>query len=230
MTAAPYDPASTSQPLPAMPRIPSRPTRATRARNGDQPKASIEDRLLDAMERLVAQGQRFAAVSIEQLAEEAGISRGTFYLHFRDKGELVARLMGQITEELISSTGTWLNNADSARPKDLQTALGGVVQTFKKHQAILAAVHDTAPHDEKVSELYDALVARISEQSRRSLATVKRKGLSRSGATDDVADVLSGMIVTYCAQSVGRREGADLDRLAKALGYIAASAVFSDER
>ena len=146
----------------SMPRIASRPTRATRARHGEEPKASIEDRLLEAMERLLGQGQRFAALSIEQLALEAGISRGTFYLHFRDKGELVARLMGQVTEALIQSTGTWLNNAESAQPRDLRAALVGVVRTFKQHQAILAAVSDIAPHDESVARLYDALIERIS--------------------------------------------------------------------
>jgi TetR/AcrR family transcriptional regulator, ethionamide resistance regulator len=213
-----------------MPRIASRPTRLTRAKNGDQPKASIEDRLLEAMERLLEQGQRFAALSVEQLAQEAGISRGTFYLHFRDKGELVARLMGHVTEELIQSTGTWLNNAENARPRDLQQALVGVVQTFKKHRAILEAVNDTAPHDHSVARLYHELIERISAQSRRSLSTVKRKGLSRPGASDEVADTLSGMIVTYCIRSVGRRSDAELDRLARALGYVATSAVFADPR
>lgn len=211
-----------------MPRIVSRPTRATRAKHGDQPKASIEDRLLEAMERLLEQGQRFAMVSVEQLALEAGISRGTFYLHFRDKGELVARLMSQVTEELIASTGTWLKNAESAQAKDVQQALVGVVRTFKKHEAILAAVHDTAPHDENVARLYQMLIDRVSAQSRQSLATVKRKGLSRSGASDDVADALSGMIVGYCVRVVGSRSGAELERIEKALGYIAASTVFKD--
>ena len=103
-----------------------------------------------------------------------------------------------------------------------------MVHTFKKHQAILAAVSDTASHDPDVAHLYQAMIDQISEQSRRALATVKRNGLSRPDATNDVADELSGMLVTYCAQNVGKRDGAELDRLAKALGYIAASAVFSD--
>lgn len=211
-----------------MPRIESRPTRATRAKRGDQPKLSIEDRLLAAMERLLEKGLRFATLSVEQLTDEAGISRGTFYLHFRDKGELVARLMSQVTEEIIQSTGIWMSNAEDAQRKELQQALVGMVRTFKKHQAILAAVNDTAPYDENVAALYRTLVERICEQSRRSLSTVKRKGLSRSGATDDVADIMTWMIVMYCARFVGERNGTDLDRLARSLGYISASTAFSD--
>lgn len=211
-----------------MPRIEPRPTRRTRAKNGDQPRLSIEDRLLAAMERLLEKGHRFAALSVEQLAEEAGIARGTFYLHFRDKGELVARLMSQVTEEIIQSTGTWMSNAEDAGRPQVQQALVGMVNTFKKHQAVIAAINDTAPYDQTVADLYRRMVDEICAQSRRSLRTVKRKGLSRPGATDDVADVMSWMIVLYCARFVGERDGAELERLARTLGYIGASAAFAD--
>lgn len=211
-----------------MPRIEPRPTRRTRAKNGDQPRLSIEDRLLAAMERLLEKGHRFAALSVEQLAEEAGIARGTFYLHFRDKGELVARLMSQVTEEIIQSTGTWMSNAEDAGRPQIQEALVGMVRTFKKHQAVIAAINDTAPYDQTVADLYRKMVDEICAQSRRSLRTVKRKGLSRPGATDDVADVMSWMIVLYCARFVGERDGAELERLARSLGYIGASAAFAD--
>ncbi|MCX7062476.1 MAG: TetR/AcrR family transcriptional regulator [Nevskia sp.] len=211
-----------------MAQIAPRPTRRTRARLGDQPKPSIEDRLLAAMERLLDQGHRFAALSVEQLTGEAGIARGTFYLHFRDKGELVARLMSQVTEEIIASTGTWMSDAHAARPPELQQALVGMVATFKKHQAILAAVNDTAPYDQTVASLYKTMVDRICAQSRVSLGIIQNKGLSRPGATDDVAEVLSWMIVMYCARFVGERNGPDLARLAESLGYISASTAFAD--
>ncbi|MBA4285490.1 MAG: hypothetical protein C0434_08165 [Xanthomonadaceae bacterium] len=212
-----------------MAQIAPRPTRRTRARLGDQPRPSIEDRLLAAMERLLEQGHRFAALSVEQLTDEAGIARGTFYLHFRDKGELVARLMSQVTEEIIASSGTWMSDADAARPPELHQALVGMVATFKKHQAILAAVNDTAPYDQTVAGLYKTMVDRICAQSRVSLDIIQRKGLSRPGATDDVAEVLSWMIVMYCARFVGERNGAELERLAESLGYISASTAFADK-
>lgn len=211
-----------------MARIEPRPTRRTRAKIGSAPKLSIEERLLAAMERLLKKGHRFASLSVEQLTEEAGIARGTFYLHFRDKGELVARLMGHFAEEMVQSTGTWFSDAEGADHRDVQQALVGLVRAFKKHQAILAAINDTAPYDENVAALYRKAVETIAAKSRRSLKTVKRKGLSRPGATDDVADVLSWMIVMYCARFVGERNGAELDRLARSLGYISASTAFAD--
>lgn len=211
-----------------MPPIASRPSRAARARRAEQPKVSIEDRLLAAMEALLERGQRFGTLSVEQLSEAAGISRGTFYLHFQDKGELVARLMSHITQELIDSGGTWFGNAAAAKPDDLREALVGMVHTFKNHQAILSAVADLAPSDEKVGAIYRDLIERLCAQSRRSLAAVRRKGLSRAGATDHMADTMCTMIVDHCIRAVGGLDPTGLDRLARSLGYLGVNAVFAD--
>ena len=180
------------------------------------------------MEALLERGQRFGTLSVEQLAEAAGISRGTFYLHFQDKGELVARLMSHIAQEIIDSGGTWFGDAAAARPDDLREALVGMVHTFKKHQAILSAVADLAPSDEKVGAIYRELVERLCAQSRRSLAAVRRKGLSRAGATDHMADTMCTMIVDHCIREVGGLDRAGLNRLARTLGYLGVSAVFAD--
>lgn len=214
-----------------MPPIASRPSRVARARQAEQPKhqkASIEDRLLNAMESMLEKGQRFGALSVEQLSEAAGISRGTFYLHFQDKGELVARLMGHIAEEIIDSGGTWFGDAAVAGPDDLRTALVGMVHTFKKHQAILSAVSDLAQSDEKVGATYRDLVERLCAQSRRSLAAVRQKGLTRPGATDHMADTMCTMIIDHCIRVVGELDSPGLDRLAKSLGYLGVNAVFAD--
>lgn len=208
--------------------IASRPSRVARARRAEQPKVSIEDRLLTAMETLLARGQRFGTLSVEQLSEAAGISRGTFYLHFQDKGELVARLMSHIAQEIIDSGGTWFGDAAAARPEDLREALIGMVHTFKKHQAILSAVADLATSDEKVGAIYRDLIERLCAQSRRSLAAVRKKGLSRTDATDHMADTLCTMIVDHCIRAVGGLDPAGLDSLARSLGYLGVNAVFAD--
>ena len=211
-----------------MPPIAPRPSRLIRARRTEQPKVSVEDRLLAAMEALLERGQRFGSLSVEQLTEAAGISRGTFYLHFKDKGELVARLMSHIAQDIIDSGGTWFGDAAAAKPDDLRAALLGMVHTFKKHQAILSAVADLATRDEKVGAMYRELVEHLCARSRRSLAAVRKKGLSRSDATDHMADTLCTMIVDHCISAVGGLDKRGLDRLGQSLGYLGVNAVFAD--
>lgn len=211
----------------ATPNIQGRPTRRTLAKHGGE-KISIESRLLAATERLLEKGHKFAALTTDDLATEAGIARATFYLHFRDKGELVARIMGQLTEELVRSNGEWLSEGEDLSPESVQKAVSGTVKTFKKHQAIVAAINDTAPFDDNVATQYLKMIDAICAQSRRSFSTVRRHGQSKAGATDDVSDILTWMVVLYTARFVNRSSGADLARLAKAISYICNSAIFPE--
>jgi AcrR family transcriptional regulator len=208
----------------------TRPTRRTREKHGGN-KPTIEQRLLAAMERLLEQGQRFISLSIEELTAEAGMSRGTFYSHFRDKNELVARLMGQVTEEIVESAGTWLaarEDGDRPKRKDMEATMIGVSGTFKKHRAILSAFNDTARDDPTLAALYQKMMDTICERCRQNIAAVSRTGASRPGTGDDVADALSWFVVLYLGRFSAISSGAELKRQIMAVAQICESAIFAD--
>ncbi len=185
-------------------------------------------RLLTAMEGFLSKGFHFSAITVEQLMEEAGMTRGTFYKHFRDKGELVARLMGVVTEEIARSTGPFYADALHSDPRNMRKAVVEMVRTFKKHQAVFAAINHMAPHDPTVAMLYRKMIDSLCYQSRVSLTQVKANGKGRTGVTPDVVDVLTKMVVLYCSHFVGELEGKDIDRLTRSLGYICTTLVFAD--
>jgi TetR/AcrR family transcriptional regulator, ethionamide resistance regulator len=157
------------------------------------------------------------------------MARGTFYLHFRDKGELVARLLNQLTDEMVQSFGTWVDHAELATRKDVQAAVTGMISSFNRHQAIIAAVRDTMISDPVVADLYSMMVNKIATLAQKSVATVKRRELSRRGANEDVASLLAWSIALYCTHCFDRPAHLDPDRAAKAFGYICNSAIFADE-
>ena len=80
-------------------------TRRVRQANVADIALGMEERLQLALERLLAGGLTITAMSIEALAREAGIARATFYLHFRDKGELIARLIARVEDEVVGAGG-----------------------------------------------------------------------------------------------------------------------------
>jgi AcrR family transcriptional regulator len=208
----------------------TRPTRRTREKHGGK-KPTVEARLLAAMERRLEQGQRFMSLSIEELTTEAGMSRGTFYSHFRDKNELIARLMGQVTEEIVDSAGTWLatrENGDRPKRKDMEATMIGVSKTFKKHRAILSAFNDAARHDETLSALYQDMMNTICARCRQNIAAVSRSGASRPGTGNDVADALSWFVVLYLGRFSASHSGAELKRLISAVAHVCESAIFAD--
>src|SRR5215204_3696429 len=63
------------------------------------PKSSVKDSILDATDRLLARfGYR--KMTVEDIAAEAGIGKGTIYLHFSSKEEVVLSHIDRIVERL----------------------------------------------------------------------------------------------------------------------------------
>ena len=63
------------------------------------PKEAVKDAILDATDRLLARfGYR--KMTVEDIATEAGIGKGTIYLHFSSKEELVLSHIDRIVERL----------------------------------------------------------------------------------------------------------------------------------
>lgn len=74
--------------------------RAKRARRRLRtPNPEARRRLLDAAAALIAE-QGFPALRVEEIAERAGLSVGTFYLYFESKADLFVALVMAFTERL----------------------------------------------------------------------------------------------------------------------------------
>lgn len=208
--------------------MPAKPARRPRTRAAAPRRVSVEDRLLAAMERLLERGHAFGTLSVEQLAEEAGIARATFYLHFRDKGQLVERLMQRLTTEIVDSAGSWFRGDAEVDRSTMHFALHGIVRTFKKHQAILCAIDDMAGSDPVVAELHAAMMDELTQMSRRAIAKVRREGRAAAGAPTELAEMLTWFVERYCTRFLAKREGRQLAKLVDAFAYICGNAIFAE--
>lgn len=201
-----------------------RPGRPPRAVSGPR----IEARLLAAMERLLAQGTPFAAVSVEALVAEAGIARATFYTHFKDKPALVARWLSRISDDVVASGGEWFEGDGPVSPGQVKTALMGIVAAFGRHQAIFAAVAATAPFDTEVAALHHDMMSRLCEASRRGVRRAQAQGTATPLADDAMADLLTWLIELYCSRFVAQMNDAERTRTVERLAHICARAIFVD--
>lgn len=199
------------------------------ARKPGRPRLSAEASLLEAMERLLSQGQSFSALTVETLASEAGIARATFYLRFKDKSALVASLLATISDEIVESSGRWFGGANEADPALIHSSLRGIVHAFKRHQAVLAAVAETVPFDATVAQLHQQMIDRLRAESRGAFAKVRQQGHASPMADDALADLLTDMIELYCSRHLKHLDDAGLNALAERLAYISSNAIFSPE-
>src|SRR5436189_191012 len=131
----------------AMPSV-TRKSQTTRAAR----RAELRERLLEVVERLLAQGESFTEMSVEQLVSEAGLSRSTFYVYFEDKGDLLSEWLGDIINQVAESSQQWYSLSTDATREDLRRALAHVVQTYAPHTTLMAAVLDASTYDPSVRE------------------------------------------------------------------------------
>jgi AcrR family transcriptional regulator len=190
-------------------------------------KTGVEESLLGAMERLLASGQSFTSVSVEQLANEAGIARSTFYLHFRDKGDLVQRLMSQVTREILTAAGSWFDKPEIAERSDLQDALRQIVAVYNRHRAVMRAMTETAAYDANVARLYSGMMDNLVGESRRTLERIRRAGRAHPGMTPEVGDVLTWMVEHACYQLLGGKTQAETERMITSLTHIVWNAIYA---
>ncbi len=154
-------------------------------------RVSIDVKLLRAMEQLLANGENFSTVSIDRLSELAGIARATFYLHFRDKAELVAHLVEQVQKEIVTSAGSWFEDASTTTRADMSRTLRGIVSVYREHHVILAAMAQTSPTNDEVALLSRKMRDQLCAQSRKAVRELKTAGIAHPDADDRVADILT---------------------------------------
>lgn len=63
------------------------------------PKEAVKDAILDATDRLLAR-YGYRKMTVEDIAHEAGIGKGTIYLHFTSKEEVVLSHVDRIVDRL----------------------------------------------------------------------------------------------------------------------------------
>lgn len=118
----------------------------------------VRARLLTAVEALFDQGETFAALTVERLISEAGLSRSTFYTYFADKSELLKELAADVLEELFDAAAQWWERDRIASKAELHEGIRGVVNGFVDHRVIMRAISDAAATDADIGEQWVTLM------------------------------------------------------------------------
>lgn len=161
----------------------------------EQSREQTRQRLLDATHALFAT-QGFSATSVEQIALEAGYTRGAFYSNFQDKADIFLALLRREHERIMGEFQALLDEpapeAEGPPPQDLLEArlLAHYARMHQDSQLLAlmleARLHaardaDFAPHFRRFREdLLDAV-------GRYAQAFSQRAGLTLSMSPEDLA-------------------------------------------
>lgn len=123
--------------------------------------AETEQRILDGTIELLDAGTPLAGLSVNRIVEAAGVSRATFYLHFADKRELVARLAETELQEFLEVTADFL--ADPAAGIDeLAATVDQLIGLWRAHAGVLSSLIELAEYDAGTQEDWQRTIHAIA--------------------------------------------------------------------
>lgn len=202
-------------------------TRKARASSAEERRPAIEAKLLEATEGLLSDGTPYTELSIQQLCSEAGIARSTFYVYFRDKSDLVARLAEEMVGQLTEIGSTWWH--PGAERSEVLAATQELIQTYARHAALFAALTETAAYDPEMRALQVEMVERHSRPLEDMIERGKQDGSIRDVHTHETVAALSWMIQGSCYHLARGADEAQIERLGEAITGIIWHAINPDE-
>jgi AcrR family transcriptional regulator len=119
-------------------------------------RAALEKRILSVLEECLRDGGTFTELSVEQIAQAAGISRSTFYLYFRDKVDVLLRLSGSLKRESYEMAASWRPTGPDGGLEGLARTYELILRHYREHAALLAAINEVATYDPAVREAWTA--------------------------------------------------------------------------
>lgn len=154
------------------------------SKQGAEPRQSLRERqrsltrqaLLDGAREAFAQ-KGYADITIDEIAERAGTSRGTFYLYF-SKGSVLAEL---ITEAFFTARGpgtpaTLFGELSDAAPYTVESLAAWVeayIDTWRDHATLFRAWMEGDAVDSEVQAMTDRRINRAVRAISRILVEVR---------------------------------------------------------
>jgi AcrR family transcriptional regulator len=152
--------------------------------------------ILATAERLLAE-QPLSAVSVDDLARGAGISRPTFYFYFASKDAVLLTLLDRVVAEAdaaMASAEAAMREA-SARPRDLwRQAISAYYDTFRAHRGLTLSWAEARSTNREVRELWAAVFEGWVVRSAAAIEAERGRGAAPGGLpARDLAVALNSM-------------------------------------
>jgi TetR/AcrR family transcriptional regulator, ethionamide resistance regulator len=183
-----------------------------------------ERQILDAAEGLLRE-RPYRDLTVDDVMAAAGQSRTAFYRHFKDRQDLVIRLLGDLAAELYETASSWL--AGSGDPLvEGREATARLVGAWAQHGPLLRAIAEAASHDDEVERVYLGLVQVFVDAATERLQRDVAAGRAVVPDVRETAMALCWMTERYLTIHFGRPGSGDPASATEVLHAIWMRAVY----
>ena len=161
----------------------------------------------------------FRELTVDDVMRRTGLSRPSFYVHFRDRHQLVLRVVEHIGGELFTMAERWYTG-EGEGPALARDATEGLVEVFAEHGPVLRALADAAADDPDVDEAYGQLVNRFVDVTARHIEREVAAGRILPLDAEETAKALVWMNERYLTLSLGREPTSERAVVARTLHTI----------
>jgi TetR/AcrR family transcriptional regulator, ethionamide resistance regulator len=196
--------------------------RAARRRRRTPEAAQRE--ILDAAAALLRE-RPFRELTVDEVMRRTDLSRPSFYVYFKDRHELVLRVVADLQDELLHVASRWLE-ADADSPQRLRDAITGVTEVYAQHGPMIRALADAATDDPDVEEAYGALVESFISTAGRNIASEVEAGRVAPLDPHETARALVLMTERYLYHAFGAQGERSAEAAAETLITIMSRALY----
>jgi AcrR family transcriptional regulator len=180
--------------------------------------------IIEAAESLLRE-RPFRELTVDEVMRRTELSRPSFYVYFRDRHELVLRVVQHLFQNFMGPSGAWLINEEGG-PRELREGLVGAVEVYAERGHVLRALADAAADDPDVESAYLGLV-----NSFRDLIAKKIEGEIAAGRIGEMnaTEVAAALIWTaerYLYLSFAPGSTTPPDTVAETLNVVMARTIY----
>jgi AcrR family transcriptional regulator len=205
--------------------VPVRQEEGSSRRRRRTPEAAQRE-IIDAAEALLHE-RPFRELTVDEVMRRTGLSRPSFYVYFKDRHDLVLRVVEHLGEQLLVMANRWLE-ATGDGPALIRSALEGAIGVYGDHAAVLRALADAAVDDPDVEQAYGALVQGFVERTAAHIGSEVERSAIGDLDPQETAKALIWMTERYLYHSFGPERRVAAGRVSETLVAIWARSLYRD--
>lgn len=146
-----------------------------RSRKGEKTRARLVEAAKEVFEK-----SGFLNARVSDIAEQAGLSHGSFYHYFDSKEEVFREVAEAVDEQLSAPLGTVILDPKSgATPQErIREAVRRHMESYREEARIMGVIEQVYRYDDQVKAARIELQRHYYEQVVRSIAQLQRRGLA----------------------------------------------------